>query len=94
MGKLEIGEGTRIAPNVALTDIDHDYSRVAEPGFAAWDRFTRTCIGARCFIGAGAVILPGTTLGQGSIVGANSVVRGEYPPGTVLGGSPARRIKS
>lgn len=49
-------------------------------------------IGDDVWVGAGATILPGARIGDGAIIAANSVVRGEVPPGTIYGGSPARQI--
>ena len=46
------------------------------------------------FIGANAVILEGIKVGKGSIVGAGSIVTKDVPPGVVVVGVPARKIKS
>ena len=52
-------------------------------------------IGDYCWIGLGALILKGVHLGEGCIVGAYSVVMaGEYPPFSLLAGSPARVVRS
>ena len=54
---------------------------------------SRTVIGSNCFSGFGVVIQAGTVLGDNCVVGANSVVRGAFPEGAVLVGSPARCVK-
>ncbi len=46
------------------------------------------------WIGAHAVILPGVTLGAGAIVGSNAVVNKSAEPGWIVGGVPAKLIKS
>jgi acetyltransferase-like isoleucine patch superfamily enzyme len=45
-----------------------------------------------CFIGHGAIIMPRVTIGPNSIVAAGAVVSADVPPGTVVGGNPARPI--
>ncbi len=44
------------------------------------------------FIGLGAKILPGVKIGPNAIVAAGAVVTKDVPPGTVVGGCPARVI--
>ncbi len=44
------------------------------------------------FIGADTVILPGVKIGPNAIVGAGSIVTKDVPPGTIVGGNPARKI--
>lgn len=46
------------------------------------------------FIGLGAKILPGVRIGPNAIVAAGSVVTKDVPPGSVVGGVPARVIGS
>lgn len=46
------------------------------------------------FVGVGSVLLPGTVLGEGCYVGARSVVSGQFPPGVLIAGVPARIIRS
>jgi acetyltransferase-like isoleucine patch superfamily enzyme len=51
-------------------------------------------IGKNVWIGSNATILPGVTIGDGSIVAAGAVVTKDVPPNTVVGGVPARIIKT
>jgi acetyltransferase-like isoleucine patch superfamily enzyme len=46
------------------------------------------------WIGAGAIVLPGVTIGKGAVVAAGAVVTSSVPPFTVVGGVPARPIKT
>lgn len=44
-------------------------------------------------IGANAVVLEGVTVGKGAIVAAGAVVTKDVPPYTLVGGTPARKLK-
>ena len=46
------------------------------------------------WVGANSVILGGVTLGRGSIIAAGSVVTKDIPPYSIVGGTPAKIIKS
>ena len=50
-------------------------------------------IGAECFIGARAFILPGVTIGSRALIGACSVVTKDVPANVVVGGNPASVIR-
>ncbi len=50
-------------------------------------------ISKNCWIGAKVTFLDGAFLGEGSVVAAGSVVRGSFPPGSIIGGVPARVLK-
>ncbi|MDF1855343.1 CatB-related O-acetyltransferase [Pseudooceanicola sp.] len=52
-----------------------------------------TVIGADCWIGRDALILPGAVLGHGVIVQAGAVVRGHVPDYAIVGGNPAQVIR-
>lgn len=52
-------------------------------------------LGDDLWFGANCTILPGVKIGSGSVVAAGAVVvRGEYPPFSVLAGNPARVVKT
>lgn len=90
---LYIGSGTTILFDVMITDIDHSYDLIGISIIRQPINVNETRIGKNCFIGSGAKILAGTTLGEQCVVGANAVVRGTFPPYSVIGGIPARVIK-
>jgi acetyltransferase-like isoleucine patch superfamily enzyme len=87
-GKIHIGKGTRIGPNVGIITVNHDpadLSRYLEDK----DVF----LGERCWIGMNSIILPGVRLGDCTIVGAGSVVSNSFTGGHVtIAGNPAKII--
>ena len=46
------------------------------------------------WIGAAATILPGVTIGENAVVAAGAVVSKDVPANTVVGGIPAKFIKT
>lgn len=69
-------------------DAEHD----AE--FFAARRAKRVTIGHDTWLGHGSTILPGVTVGDGAVVGAGAVVSRDIAPYTIVGGVPARPIRS
>lgn len=80
-----IGDDVTISANVFIGTTDVEITTSLHQSFRDWPTIERpVSIGSGCFIGFGAVLLPGTRLGNGCVVGANAVVRGEFPPGSVI----------
>ena len=82
---VHIGNNTRIALEALI--IAHDYSR----GKEMWKD---TYIGNNCVIGGRAIILPGVILGNHVYVAAGSVVTKSFPDHCLIGGNPAKIIKT
>ncbi len=82
-GGISIGPETLVAFKTLL------YSR--DPATGA-DR--PIVIGRRCFIGGGATITPGVTIGDETIVGAGAVVLDNVPARCIVGGNPARILRT
>ncbi|MBV9287277.1 MAG: acyltransferase [Hyphomicrobiales bacterium] len=80
---VHIGDGTYVA--FAAVIFTHDMSRALH---------TDTYVGANCFIGAQAIIMPGVRIGDQCVIGAGAVVTKDVPTGSIVGGNPARIIRS
>lgn len=90
IGKIVIGSGTFIGPNVGLITENHDIVDPAKRGGVK-----SVIIGEKCWIGMNSVILPGVELGDHTVVGAGSIVTKSFPEGyCVIAGNPARIIKN
>ncbi|KAJ9422651.1 trimeric LpxA-like protein [Fusarium oxysporum] len=91
---VTIGDGVLIGPGVCICPGTHAadmHSRREAQGtsFALPIR-----IEADCWIGARATILPGVTIGRGATVAAGAVVIKDVEAETLVGGVPARFIRS
>ncbi len=87
--KVEIGKYCKLAPYVCLFAAGHDPHYLQLPNNGA-----DIIIGDYVWIGGGAKILQGVTIGEGAVVGAGSVVTKDVAPYTVVGGVPAKMIKT
>lgn len=89
-GGLKIGSTCSISAGVQL--VTHDTVRWALSGGKAAPQRSPTRIGDRCYVGSCAIVVRGVTVGDGCVIGAGAVVTRDVPPGTVVSGTPARRI--
>ena len=92
---VDIEPNVLIADRVFISDADHHFLRADLPIRRQGD-FCKGPVRLRtgCWLGIGAVILPGVTIGRNAVVAANSVVTHDVPDRTVVGGIPAKIIKS
>ncbi len=90
---VEFGHSCIVADWVYVGDFDHVFADVTLPIKDQGIVKTPVRIGPDCWIGTKVSILRGTTIGHGAVLGANSVVRGQIPPMSVVGGIPARILK-
>ena len=89
-GKIIIGKGTWIAPNVGLITSNHNTIDLTKH-----DPPKPIELGKSCWIGMNSMILPGGKLGDRTIVGAGSVVTKSFPEGNcVIAGNPAKFIRT
>ncbi len=80
---ITIGDDVEFGPGVLVYDQDHDFR--AEEGLRAKKFKTApVSIGNNVWIGANTIILRGTTIGDNSVVGAGCIIKGEFPPDSVI----------
>lgn len=89
---VKIGGGCHFASGVRILGLNgHLVYR--------WDRLgcdesEPITIGNNVWIGLDAIILKGTEIGDNSVVAAGSVVKGKFPEFSLIGGNPAKLIKT
>jgi acetyltransferase-like isoleucine patch superfamily enzyme len=93
-GFVSIGSNVMMSPRVSIYAENHNFERsdltMKEQGVTREEVHVED----DCWIAANTVILAGVTIGQGSIIAAGSVVTKSVPPFSVVGGVPARVIRS
>jgi acetyltransferase-like isoleucine patch superfamily enzyme len=91
LGGLDIADDVMIGPNVSLITTSHP----VEPSQRHASVIAKPIVIERnVWIAAGATIIGGVTVGENSVVAAGSVVTRDVPPNTLVGGNPARVIRS
>lgn len=93
-GGIEIGDDTILGNYVSMHSENHNYADTRVPIRLQGVNRKGIIIGKDCWIGAKVIILDGTRINDGCIVAAGAVVRGEFPPYSIIGGVPAKMIKS
>ncbi|GGK78920.1 sugar O-acetyltransferase [Rufibacter glacialis] len=90
LGGITIEDNVMIAPKVSLLSEGHPIPIAARQTLTAG----KIHIKKNAWIGASATILPGVTIGENSVVAAGAVVSKDVADNTVVGGIPARVIKT
>lgn len=93
-GKVTLGSGVRIAPGAKIFGENHGFDNISTPIRLQPNTTEGIVIEDDVWIGANAVITDGVRIGAHSIVGAGAVVTKNVEPYSVVGGNPARVIKS
>ena len=90
MGGITIEDDVQIGPRVNLITENHPVDPFKRKDLD----LNSILIKENAWIGAGATILPGVTVGENSIVAAGALVNRDVPANTIVGGVPAKIIRS
>ena len=89
---IRIGEGAFIGPRVCIYTACHDIDPVERNKPQCFAK--PVTIGKNVWIGGSAVILPGVTIGDNVVIGAGAVVTKDIPDNVVVGGNPAKILRT
>ncbi|MDD3403353.1 MAG: DapH/DapD/GlmU-related protein [Hespellia sp.] len=89
-GGITIGDGSLIGHNVVLATINHDLN----PKNNRKNHYASIKIGEHVWIGSNATVLSGVEIGDWSVIAAGAVVTKDVSAYTVVGGVPAKIIKT
>ena len=92
---IEIGNHVTITSGVEF--VTHDGGvwvlRGLEAKYRNVNILGKITIGDNVFVGKNTIFMPGVSIGDNTIVAAGSVVTKSFPPNSVIGGVPAKKIK-
>ena len=90
--EIYIGNHVMIGPNTLITTVNHPLSPKGRRQHLGIGK--PVTIGDDVWIGGNVTILPGITIGNNVVVAAGAVVTKDVPDNVVVGGVPARIIKT
>lgn len=91
---VSIGSDVIMGPDVKIYSRNHNFNLLNVPIRIQGKTQLETIIGNDVWIGANVIITAGVVVGNHSVIGAGSVVTKNVPEFSVVGGIPARIIKS
>lgn len=89
---INIGSNCQIGPRVSFETVNHELKYCEHHGRN--DIILPIVVKDEVWIGCGAIILPGVTIGKGAVIASGAVVTKDVLPMTVVGGIPAKVIKT
>lgn len=93
--RVTIGDNVIIGDEFRVITRNHVFGRTDIPIIAqGCHEREPVVINDDVWVGTRVTILPGVTIGKGAILGAGSVVTKDVAPYTIVGGNPARVIRS
>lgn len=93
-GDIVIGDNVIFGPRVNIFSENHNYKDLNIPIKNQGVTKDKTIIGNDVWIGANVSIMSGVTIGNGCIIAAGAVVTKDIPDFSIIGGVPAKIIKT
>ena len=93
-GGVQIGDRVYTSPFTQIIAVNHVFDDPTRPFVEQGITAEGIVIEDDVWLGAGAIITDGVRVGKGAVVAAGAVVTRDVPPHTVVGGVPAKPIKS
>lgn len=90
-GKVKIKNNVIIGPNITIMTSNHNYQGNSIP-YDSINIAKDVVIEDNVWIGANVNIIPGVLIGEGSIIGMGTVVTGDVPKYSIVGGNPSKVI--
>ncbi|WP_087492270.1 acyltransferase [Winogradskyella sp. PC-19] len=89
-----IGDDVMVAPNCVLVAFNHGYGDIDTPMVKQKNIEKKIVVEDNVWISANCTISAGVKIGKGSIIAANSFVNKDVATYSIVGGVPAKLIKS
>ena len=93
-GPVSIGESVMMGPEVIIYTRNHKYGKGIPFYQQGFEEFDPVSIGNNVWIGRRAMLMPGSSVGSNVIIAAGAVVTERFGDDVVIGGVPAKVIKS
>ncbi|MFH1297958.1 MAG: acyltransferase [Bacteroidota bacterium] len=93
IGPVIIGNDIRLAQNIVMSGLNHNYEDVTIPIPDQGVTTAPIVIEDETWLGANCVVLPGVTIGKHCVIAAGSIVTKDIPSFSVAAGNPARVLK-
>ena len=92
-----IGNDVMMGPDCLILDRNHSFERtdipIRQQGFTSKEKI-QTVIGNDVWIGTDVTMTPGRTIADGTVIGACCLLCKDFPAYSVVGGNPAKLIRS
>ena len=93
-GGVTIGDRVYTSPLTQILAVNHVFDDPRRPFVEQGITAEGITIEDDVWLGSGSIVTDGVRIGRGAVVAAGAVVTGDVPPGVVVGGVPARVLRT